>query len=76
MPNTDKNIQLISELLVACQQAYIILGDIHHQWPNRDTIHGQSVLANLRDAICAATGREAEDVQNDYCNRALARGAA
>ena len=58
------------ELLEAVEQSYVILGGISNQWTGRHTIHGQSVLVNLRDAICAATGREAQEVQDDYCNRA------
>ena len=59
-----------AELLEAVEQSYVILGGISNQWTGRHTIHGQSVLVNLRDAICAATGREAQEVQDDYCNRA------
>lgn len=65
----------IAALLVAFQCAYTILADVRHQWPGRHTIEGQGVLCALRDAICKATGREAEDVQDEFTNASL-KGAA
>lgn len=57
------------DLFDAAETAYIILGDIFNEWKGRNTADGQHALCMLRDAIAKATGRELEDVQNDYCNR-------
>lgn len=58
----------IAALLPAVQIAYTILADIRHQWNGRHTVEGQGALCAMRDAICAATGRDAEEVQDDYTN--------
>lgn len=66
------------DLLAAVESEYIFLADIHNEWPGRHTPEGQQKLCRLRDLICKATGREAQDVQDDYGNRNLAntQGAA
>ena len=56
-------------LLPAVEACYMLLGTTGHEWPGRNTLEGQALLSALRDAICKATGREAQDVQDDYCNR-------
>lgn len=76
----DANARLIAtspELLAAVEAQYIELADIHNEWKGRATIAGQERLCRLRDLICKATGREPQDVQDDYGNRNLiAPGAA
>jgi hypothetical protein len=61
------------ELLAAIESEYIFLADIHNEWPGRHSPQGQLKLCRLRDLICKATGREAQDVQDDYGNRNLAK---
>lgn len=58
------------DLLAACEAAYTRLGDNTNQWSGRGTPEGQRLLINLREAICLATGRDPQEVQDDYCNRA------
>jgi hypothetical protein len=60
------------ELLAAVESEYIFLADIHNEWPGRHSPEGQMKLCRLRDLICKATGREGQDVQDDYGNRNLA----
>lgn len=66
------------DLLAAVESEYIFLADIHNEWPGRHSPEGQMKLCRLRDLICKATGRDAQDVQDDYGNRnvAKAQGAA
>jgi hypothetical protein len=61
------------DLLAAVESEYIFLADIHNEWPGRHTPEGQMKLCRLRDLICKATGRESQDVQDDYGNRNLAK---
>src|ERR1044071_2002478 len=53
------------ELLTVAQIAYTILAAIRHQRPGRHTAQGQGALCALRDAIVKATGRDAQDVQDE-----------
>jgi len=72
----EANARLIAtapELLAAVESEYIFLADIHNEWPARNTPEGQMKLCRLRDLICKATGRESQDVQDDYGNRNLAK---
>lgn len=72
--SADANARLIAaapELLATVEAAYVLLGSIRTQWDGRHSAEGQGLLCDLRDAICKATGREAQDVQDDYCNRYL-----
>lgn len=52
------------DLLAALQAAYNVLGDCMHHWPGRDTLNGQKLLIDMRDAISAATGRDPCDVSS------------
>lgn len=79
-PVTHANAQFIvtaanchDDLVAALESAYTHLADNSNQWPERHTQYGQALLCRLRDAICKATGRDAQDVQDDYSNRYLAR---
>lgn len=55
-------------LLIAAQIAYTILADIRHHWEGRHTIEGQGALIALRDSIAQATGRDPQDVQDEFTN--------
>ena len=55
-------------LLTAAQIAYTILADIRHHWEGRHTIEGQGALIALRDSIAQATGRDPQDVQDEFTN--------
>ena len=73
---TDANAHLIAAapgLLVAAQCAYTILADIRHQWAGRHTEEGQGTLVALREAIAQATGRDPQDVQDEYTNAQVAK---
>ena len=62
----EANARLIAvapELLEALRAAYACLAQFNNRWPGRDTMEGQRLLCNLRDTICAATGRDGESVQ-------------
>lgn len=75
----EANARLIAscpELLAAVEAQYIELADIRNEWPGRNTAEGQQRLSRLRDLICKATGREAQDVQDDYTSRTARTGAA
>jgi hypothetical protein len=61
-------------MLAVIERAYTHLGDNRNQWAGRHTPEGQALLIGLRDTIAAATGRGAQDVQDDYCNRNLSQG--
>jgi hypothetical protein len=61
----------LNDLLVACEMAYRLLADVEHKWPLRHTVQGQKTLCALRDVIAAATGRTAEQVQDDYADAML-----
>lgn len=52
------------------ERVYVLLADVRNQWQGRHTAAGQRLLSDLRDSICSVTGREAQDVQDDYGNRA------
>lgn len=56
----DENVALLN----AAQFAYLILADIHNEWPGRNTLHGQRVLCLLRDAIALAVGIDPQEVQD------------
>ncbi len=60
-------------LLKTTQVAYTILADIRHDWRGRHTAEGQSALCAMRDAIAKVTGRDVQDVQDDYTNAALSK---
>lgn len=61
-------------LLDEVEREYTELADIHNNWPGRDTMAGQAKLCRLRDLIAKATGRDPQDVQDDYGTRiALAK---
>lgn len=51
-------------LVKACAHAYVLLADIDHEWRGRNTLAGQALLCELRDAIVAATGRDQQEVQD------------
>lgn len=55
------------------ESEYEELSDITNEWPGRNTAQGQAKLCRLRDLISKATGREAEEVQDDYCSRVIAK---
>lgn len=63
----DLNV-LEAQMLAAIEAAYLHLLQTPH-----DTlrIQNQWTFCLLRDAICAATGREPQDVQDDFEERAL-----
>lgn len=72
------NARLISaapEGLDAAILAYEILADIRHQWKGRETPEGQIALVSLRDFIAKATGREAQDVQDEFTNLRISKAA-
>lgn len=72
----EANARLIAsapDLLAAVESEYIFLADIHNEWPGRHSADGQQKLCRLRDLICKATGREAQEVQDDYGNRNFAK---
>lgn len=54
------------DLLSEIELEYTTLADFHNQWEGRHTTEGQAKLCRLRDLICKATGRGAQDVQDDY----------
>lgn len=60
------------EGLDAAMLAYEILADIRNQWKGRETPEGQIALVCLRDFIAKATGRDAQEVQDDFTNRRIA----
>lgn len=55
--------------LHALEIAYAHFGDFRGI-SNRFSIAGQQALSKMRDAIALATGRDAQDVQDDYGTRA------
>lgn len=61
------------ELLAEVEAEYAELSDITNQWTGRHSAEGQRRLCHLRDLICTATGRDAQEVQDDYANRHLAK---
>jgi len=61
----------MAAMLRVIEDAYEIFGANNNQWQGRHTGAGQRLLANMRDTIAEATGRESIDVQDDYCNRYL-----
>jgi predicted heme/steroid binding protein len=78
-PNDKWNAALLAaapDLLEALESAYAHLGNNSHQWEGRYTLAGQSLLSSMRDAIAKATNRDAQEVQDYYCNLFLkkARG--
>ena len=78
-PKLNANAALIAaapDLLEASERAYAVLGDVRNQWFGRHSDAGQALLIALREAISKATGREPQDVQDDYCNRAIAKATA
>lgn len=62
-----------ADLLAALQDSYAVLADIKNNWPNRHTQEGQALLCKMRDALCLATGRDAQDVQDEYTNKLAAQ---
>lgn len=58
------------DLLAEIEREYAELADVRNNWPGRNTTLGQAKLCRLRDLICLATGRDAENVQDDYGTRA------
>ncbi|VVE85160.1 hypothetical protein [Pandoraea sputorum] len=67
------------ELLDEVESLYAELADFHNEWPGRSTSAGQAKLVRLRDLISKATGRDSQEVQDDFTNRSIiakARGAA
>ena len=60
-----------NKLLGIIENAYAVLGAHSNQWRGRHTEEGQHLLSSMRDAIADITGRDAQDVQDDYCNRYL-----
>jgi hypothetical protein len=59
------------EMLAHIESEYAVLSDVRNEWPGRSTPAGQHRLCILRDLICKATGRDPQDVQDDYSNRNL-----
>lgn len=65
--NEIDNARLIAaapDLFAALQKAYSVLANIHHEWPGRNTREGQRLLCDMRDALSAASGIDAEEIQN------------
>jgi hypothetical protein len=48
----------------ALHRAYIVLRDVHLNWPRRDSLEGQRLLCNMRDAIADAYGLDRQNVQD------------
>jgi hypothetical protein len=59
----------VAELLAYIEREYEVLADHRNSWPGRDTAAGQSKLCQLRDLIASATGRSAQEVQDDFGTR-------
>ena len=77
LKNRDDRIRQLQDekhaLLVAAQVAYTILADVRHEWDGRNTEEGQGALIALRESIAKATGRDPQDVQDEFSNvRAVA----
>ena len=69
-PNEIRLIAAAPTQFELIERVYVLLADVRNQWNGRHTEAGQGLLIALRDSVCAVTGREAEDVQDDYGNRA------
>lgn len=67
---------VVGDLLSWVEVEYITLADPRNEWPGRYTLDGQRRLCELRDLIARATGRDEQDVHDDYGNRATARRAS
>ena len=70
----DRDTSLIAaapELFAEVEREYIELANPRNDWDGRHTPEGQKKLCRLRDLIAKATGRDSEDVQDDYGNRHL-----
>lgn len=63
---------LIGQLLEALEAAYMLALQMPH---DALRIRSQAELCAMRNAIAAATGREAEEVQNDFEARAAIAAA-
>lgn len=72
---TKRLIDAAPALLAELEREYIELADVHNNWPGRDTHQGQEKLCRLRDLIVKASGRSAQEVQDDYGARAAKAGA-
>lgn len=72
---TQHLIDAAPALLAEIEREYIELADVHNNWPGRDTLAGQEKLSRMRDLIAKATGRSAQEVQDDYGTRAAKAGA-
>ena len=53
--------------------AYVILADVRHEWPGRETMEGQGALSAMRDALAKAEGREPWEVQDEYAMARIVR---
>jgi len=63
----------VSKMLPIVEHVYETLGDVTNHYPERHSSHGQALLVALLEFIARETGRNEQDVQDDYCNRALTR---
>ena len=74
----ESNARLIAaapELLGEIESTYEWLADIHHNWPGRHSPVGQMRLIRLRNLISKATGRDEQDVQDDFGMRVVLANA-
>lgn len=73
-------IAMAPELLAEIEREYTALSDFQNEWHDRNTEEGQAKLCRLRRLIAQATGRDEQDVQDDYSTRtrrsALVKGYA
>ena len=56
-------------LLAEIEREYTALSDFQNEWHGRNTEAGQAKLCRLRALIAKATGRDEQDVQDDYGTR-------
>ena len=57
------------KLLDYVESEYAELADFRNDWTGRNAPEGQWKLCRLRDLISETTGRDQEDVQNDFGTR-------
>ncbi|EZP51437.1 hypothetical protein [Delftia sp. RIT313] len=56
-------------LLAEIEREYTELSDFQNEWHGRNTEAGQAKLCRLRALIAKTTGRDEQDVQDDYGTR-------
>lgn len=62
-------IAMAPELLAEIEREYTELSDLQNEWHGRNTEAGQAKLCRLRGLIAKVTGRDEQDVQDDYSTR-------